>query len=56
MFYSMSEHKPKTMMKLICSGAEQKVVGLHIIGLAADEMLQGFSVAVKVSACPCLCV
>lgn len=50
MFYSMSEHKPKTVMKLVCSGEEQKVVGLHIIGLAADEMLQGFSVAVKVRA------
>ena len=31
-------------MKLICAGSEEKVVGLHIIGIGADEMLQGFGV------------
>lgn len=27
-----------------------QVVGLHVIGLGADEMLQGFGVAVKMGA------
>ena len=27
-----------------------QVIGLHIIGMGADEMLQGFSVAVKMGA------
>lgn len=42
--------KPKTFMKIICAGVEEKVVGLHIIGMAADEMLQGFGVAMKMGA------
>jgi glutathione reductase (NADPH) len=39
--------KPKTFMKLICAGETELVVGLHIIGMGADEMLQGFGVAVR---------
>jgi len=42
--------KPKTRMKLICAGEEEKIVGLHVIGIGADEMLQGFGVAIKMGA------
>jgi len=42
--------QPKTFAKLVCVGPEQKVVGLHMIGLAVDEILQGFSVAIKMGA------
>ncbi|KAJ1451894.1 hypothetical protein M885DRAFT_528486 [Pelagophyceae sp. CCMP2097] len=42
--------KPKTAMKIVCLGKEEKVVGLHIIGMAADEVLQGFGVAMKMGA------
>ena len=50
--YALSdEHAKKPMaMKLICAGQEEKVVGLHVIGFGADEMLQGFGVAVKMGA------
>lgn len=42
------DEKPKTSMKVICAGLEdEKVVGLHVIGMGADEMLQGFGVAMK---------
>lgn len=34
------EDKPKTAMKLVCQGPEERVVGLHVIGMGADEMLQ----------------
>jgi len=44
------DEKPKTCMKLICAGVEEKVVGLHILGMGADEMLQGFGVAMKMGA------
>ena len=37
-------------MKLVCAGQDEKVVGLHVIGFGADEMLQGFGVAVKMGA------
>ena len=50
MYNAFTESKPKTAMKLVCVGAEEKVVGVHIIGAAADEMLQGFAVAVKMGA------
>eukprot|EP00752_Nemacystus_decipiens_P010117 g9018.t1 len=42
--------KNKSAMKMICLGEEQKVVGLHVIGEGADEMLQGFGVAMKLGA------
>jgi glutathione reductase (NADPH) len=38
------------MMKLITAGAEEKVVGCHVIGDGADEMLQGFAVAMHMGA------
>ena len=50
MEYALSEHKPRTRMKLVTVGSEQRVVGVHIIGTGADEMLQGFAVAVKMGA------
>ena len=37
---------PRTTMKVIARGAEEVVVGLHVHGDGADEMLQGFAVAV----------
>ncbi|KAG7344558.1 glutathione-disulfide reductase [Nitzschia inconspicua] len=44
------DEKPKTAMKLICAGEEELVVGLHVIGMGADEMLQGFGIALKMGA------
>lgn len=37
-------------MKLVCASQDERVVGIHIIGDGADEMLQGFAVAVKMGA------
>ncbi len=45
-----SDDKPKTAMKLICAGTDEKVVGMHVIGMGADELLQGFGVAIKMGA------
>jgi len=42
--------QPKTRAKLVCVGPEQRVIGIHMIGLAVDEILQGFSVALKMGA------
>ena len=44
------DDKPKTFMKVITAGETELVVGLHIIGMGADEMLQGFGVAMKMGA------
>ena len=37
-------------MKLVCVGAQEKIVGCHVIGFGADEMLQGFAVAIRMGA------
>jgi glutathione reductase (NADPH) len=50
MFYALMEKKPQTAMKLVCVGEEERVVGCHVIGLGADEMIQGFAVAVSMGA------
>jgi len=50
MFNALTSHKQMVTMKLVTMGANEKVVGCHIIGLAADEMLQGFAVAIKMGA------
>jgi len=52
MYYAMMEQEDKgpTKYKLICQGPDEKVVGLHILGLGSGEMLQGFGVAMKMGA------
>lgn len=50
MRFAFTEHKSPTAMKLVCAGDDQKVVGLHMVGEGADEMLQGFAVAMKMGA------
>jgi len=50
MTYALTARKPRTEMKLVCVGDDEKVVGCHILGLGADEMLQGIAVAVKMGA------
>jgi glutathione-disulfide reductase len=50
MRYALNDHGPRTAMKLICQGPEERVVGIHLIGDGVDEMLQGFAVALKMGA------
>ncbi len=47
MKYALARHKAPTAMKLVCAGVNEKVVGVHVLGDGADEMMQGFGVAVK---------
>ncbi|MEW6999305.1 glutathione-disulfide reductase [Colwelliaceae bacterium BS250] len=50
MYTAVTEHRQPCRMKLICQGSNEKVIGMHCIGLGSDEMLQGFAVAVKMGA------
>jgi glutathione reductase (NADPH) len=50
MYHAFTEHKTYTAMKLVTVGAQEKVVGCHVIGEGADEMLQGFAVAIRMGA------
>jgi len=50
MYHTMTRHKVKTHMKLVVQGENEKIVGCHVIGTGADEMLQGFAVAIRMGA------
>jgi len=50
MYYALTSHKRRAEIKLVCAGPDERIVGLHVIGQGADEMLQGFAVALKMGA------
>jgi glutathione reductase (NADPH) len=50
MMYALGEHKVPSSMKLVTVGADEKVVGCHVIGDGADELMQGFAVAIRMGA------
>ncbi|MBS0387063.1 MAG: glutathione-disulfide reductase [Proteobacteria bacterium] len=50
LYHAITTHRPKTLMKLVTAGVEERIVGLHVIGPGADELLQGFAVAVRMGA------
>lgn len=50
MYHALSGREESTAMKLVTVGAQEKLVGCHIIGMGADEMLQGFAVALRMGA------
>jgi glutathione reductase (NADPH) len=47
MKHTLSGRNEKTLMKLIVDRESQRVVGIHIVGSDAPEIVQGFAVAVK---------
>lgn len=50
MYYALGDNKQQSVMKLITAGSDEKIVGCHVIGEGADEMMQGFAVAVRMGA------
>lgn len=50
MYTALGTHRQPSKMKLVCLGQEEKIIGLHGIGYGVDEMVQGFSVAIKMGA------
>lgn len=48
--YSLGAQQSRTLMKLIVDDASDRVVGLHMAGDEAAEIVQGFAVAVKMGA------
>ncbi|MCS3432748.1 glutathione-disulfide reductase [Klebsiella sp. BIGb0407] len=50
MYTAVTSHRQPCRMKLVCVGADEKIVGIHGIGFGMDEMLQGFAVALKMGA------
>jgi glutathione reductase (NADPH) len=50
LYHALTTAKTRCDMKLVTTGPEQRIVGLHVVGAGADEMLQGFAVAVRMGA------
>jgi glutathione reductase (NADPH) len=54
MLHALADSPQRSLFRLVCvadaagdAPAQQRVVGIHLLGEAADEMLQGFAVALK---------
>ncbi|MEM7763220.1 MAG: glutathione-disulfide reductase [Pseudomonadota bacterium] len=50
MRYALGDHKRRAAMKLVTVGDDERIVGCHIFGDGADEMMQGFAVAIRMGA------
>ncbi|MFL3648328.1 MAG: glutathione-disulfide reductase [Oceanospirillaceae bacterium] len=50
MKHTLSGSDERSFMKLIVDAITDRVIGLHIVGEGAGEMLQGFAVAIKAGA------
>lgn len=48
--HTLSGSPERTLMKLIVDDASDRVVGLHMVGAEAGEIVQGFAVAMKAGA------
>jgi glutathione reductase (NADPH) len=48
--HTLTGRDEKTMIKLIVERAAQKVVGAHMVGLDAPEIIQGIAIAIKMGA------
>jgi len=45
--HTLTGRNEHTMMKLVVQAATGRVVGLHVVGMDAPEIVQGFAIAVK---------
>ncbi|HIK05607.1 MAG TPA: glutathione-disulfide reductase [Trichormus sp. M33_DOE_039] len=50
MYYTLAEKEEKTMMKLIVDQETDQVLGAHMVGDHAAEIIQGVAIAVKMGA------
>ena len=48
--HTLSGSGERTLMKLVVDDANDRVVGLHMVGADAGETIQGFAVAMKAGA------
>lgn len=50
LYYGVLDYKQQTSYKIVVTGPDEKVVGLHLFGRGSDEILQGFGVAIRMGA------
>lgn len=47
MLHALADVPHRSLFKLVCIGEERRIVGIHLLGESADEIMQGFAVAMK---------
>ncbi|MGL5195859.1 MAG: glutathione-disulfide reductase, partial [Chroococcales cyanobacterium] len=50
MFYSLTDADEKVMIKLIVDNTTDRILGVHIVGKDAAEIVQGLAIAVNMGA------
>jgi glutathione reductase (NADPH) len=50
LYHGVTARRRRAEVKLVTAGPERRIVGLHAIGMGADELLQGFAVALRLGA------
>ncbi|MCE7894983.1 MAG: glutathione-disulfide reductase, partial [Sorangiineae bacterium PRO1] len=50
LYHALTKRRTSSVVKLVTVGPRQEVVGVHVIGIGADELIQGFAVAVRMGA------
>jgi glutathione reductase (NADPH) len=50
LYHGITKRRRRAEVKLVTTGPERRIVGLHAIGMGADELLQGFAVALRLGA------
>jgi len=50
LYHGITKRRRRAEVKLVTTGADRRIVGLHAIGMGADELLQGFAVALRLGA------
>ena len=50
MYYTLPDMDSKTLMKLVINRNTEKVLGVHMVGDSAAEIIQGMAIAVKMGA------
>ena len=50
LYHGITRRRRRAEVKLVTAGPERRIVGLHAIGMGADELLQGFAVALRLGA------
>ncbi len=50
LYYGVTDRRSPSVVKLVTVGEDERIVGCHVVGDAADEMIQGFAVALKMGA------
>ncbi len=50
MYHGITARRRRAEVKIVTVGSDRRIIGLHAIGMGADELLQGFAVALRLGA------